>query len=420
MELIKFVKTNKYKIFKTLLTYLTFAGLGGVNTLMGSSLLDLQIKVQTSFSTVSKLVPARAIGYVLGASSCGLYEKRIDDYLILSISNFIAGLFLILAPWFNIIELIFASIIISGFAQGVFDIYCNVIILRIWGKHGVNWLQVLHMCFGVGALITPIFTRPFLLPNTESDDTTVILANGTSVNSTQTSQYTPEDVKVQYSFMIVGGMLFIVSIPFFFCYLHDRKTNSENSAEPEAEEIQSNASTTKKVCAVIMTGILANFAFGTEAVVGNLCTAFAVKADIKMDKKTAVLIATVFWSMFSFYRLIFIPMTLFIKEGRLFVLNLFIILAGTFVLVPKAASQSTFTWIAFILLGIGYSPVFSISYGSLGKYFPITNAMTSYIFVNGVIGETIHTTILSKFIETKPIIFTYYLGAMSILYVIIS
>ena len=139
-----------------------------------------------------------------------------------------------------------------------------------------------------------------------------------------------------------------------------------------------------------------------------------------MEKKTAVLIATVFWTMFSFYRLIFIPLTLVIKEGRLFIVNLAIILAGTFVLVPKAASQATYTWIAFILLGIGYSPVFSISYGSLGKFFYITNNMTSFIFVAGVIGETIHITILSKFIDTQPVVYTYYLGVMSILYVVIS
>ncbi|XP_015788402.1 major facilitator superfamily domain-containing protein 4A [Tetranychus urticae] len=436
MSLCEYLRVNKYKIFKTILTYLTFAGLGGTNTLIGSSLLDIQIYVQRSFEATSRLVQTRSVGYVVGATVAGFFEKYFDDSLVLSASNLVAGVFLALAPWFRSLETVLVFIFIAGFALGVFDIYCNVIILRIWGKNGVNWLQVLHMFYGVGALIVPIITRPFLLPSTESDGLntdqgvsitspeTIDLTNATAIinaiNKTTTITYTPEDVKVQYAFMVVGMVLVVVAVPYFFCYLYDRKqkfkveeTGGENSRFVQTSRL-------KKVLAVTITAALANFAFGTEAVVGNLCTAFAVKADVHMDKQNAVLVATVFWTMFSFYRCIFIPLTLVIKESKLFYMNLLIIVAGVVTLVPYAASKELFTWISFTLLGIGYSPVFSISYGSLGHYFPVTNAMTSFIFVNGVIGETIHTTVLSKVIETNPVVFTYYLGVMGIIYVMLS
>ncbi|XP_053212868.1 sodium-dependent glucose transporter 1C-like [Panonychus citri] len=422
MELIKFIQNNQYKIFKTLLTYMTFVGHGCINTLVGSSLLDLQILVQRSFEITSRMVPARSIGYVIGASSCGLYEKRIDDYLVLSISTLICAICISLSPWFTQLEYVFILMIVAGFAQGVFDIYCNVIILRIWGENGINWLQVLHMSYGLGALIAPIFTRPFLLPNIESADfnSLININNVTHTNTTTSKSYSPDDVKVQYAFGIVGGMLMVVSIPYFFCYLHDRKAEKIGVKEVKLKQVKSEASSVAKAGAVIIAALVANFSFGTESVVGNLATAFGVNADVKMDKKDAVLLTTCYWTMYSFYRLIFIPLTIFIKEDRLFVVNLFIIIIAIIVMVPRAASQSTFTWISFILLGIGHSPIFSIAYGSLGKYFHVSNFMTSFIFINGVIGETIHVSIVSKFVESKPIFFIYYLGSISIIFVIIS
>uniref|UniRef100_T1KTK1 Major facilitator superfamily (MFS) profile domain-containing protein n=1 Tax=Tetranychus urticae TaxID=32264 RepID=T1KTK1_TETUR len=442
MNLCEYLRVNRYKIFKTILTYITFAGLGGVNTLVGSSLLDIKIYVQRSFAATSRLVQFRALGYGVGATVAGFFEKYFDDYLVLSATNLLAGVFLALAPWFRSLETVLIFIFIASFAIGVFDICkynCNVIILRIWGKNGVNWLQVLHMFGGVGALIVPIITRPFLLPNTEYDGLSTVTTTSpetmdftnitdiiSAINTTTTITYTPDDVKVQYAFLIVGMVLAVVAIPYFFCYLHDRKQKSKDEENRENGETGEETpqfvqtSTLKKVLAVIITAALANFCFGTEAVVGNLSTSFAVKADVHMDKQNAVLVATVFWTMFSFYRCIFIPLTLVIKESKLFYMNLLIIVAGVVTLVPYAASKELFTWISFTLLGIGYSPVFSISYGSLGHYFPVTNAMTSFIFVNGVIGETIHTTVLSKFIDTKPVLFTYYLGGMGIIYVMLS
>ncbi|XP_015781430.1 sodium-dependent glucose transporter 1-like [Tetranychus urticae] len=428
MKLFEFIKVHKYKIFKSMLTYITFAGLGGTNTLVGSSLLDLQIRVQRSFDATSKLVQARSVGYIIGASACGLLGERINDYLALSVADLVAGLFLIIAPWFAILEVIIFCIVVSGFAQGILDIYCNVIILRIWGAKGINWLQVLHMCYGVGALITPIFTRPFLLPNTgqlrdlESTNATFIGNDTVSDDNKYIGGYPPDQVKVQYSFLILGGILVLVSVPVFFCYLYERNLKAGKD-EDEDKEVDGNAVKTskiKKVIAIVMVAILANLTFGSEAAIGNLCTAFAVKADLKMEKQIAVLLATVYWSTFSFYRLIFIPLTLLIKESRLFHFNLLIILGGVVALVPNAASKAIYAWIAFVMLGIGYSPVFSISFASLEKYFHMSNSITSFILVCGTLGETIHTAILSVYIDRHPIIFVYYIGSMSLVYVAIS
>ncbi len=55
-------------------------------------------------------------------STAGFFEKYFDDYLVLSASNLLAGVFLALAPWFRSLETVLIFIFIASFAIGVFDI----------------------------------------------------------------------------------------------------------------------------------------------------------------------------------------------------------------------------------------------------------------------------------------------------------
>lgn len=88
-------------------------------------------------------------------------------------------------------------------------------------------------------------------------------------------------------------------------------------------------------------------------------------------------------------------------------------------MVPHAAYNELCTWISFVLLGIGYSPLFAVAYASLESYFKVSARQTSIIFVFGVIGESIHPPILGYFIDQWTNLFIYYLGSISSLFVII-
>lgn len=69
-----YLQTNRTKLLKSLLCFLSYAGMGSVFTLLGSCLLDYQILVGEKFTIVAYLVQERAIGYVFGS----LLGKLID------------------------------------------------------------------------------------------------------------------------------------------------------------------------------------------------------------------------------------------------------------------------------------------------------------------------------------------------------
>ncbi|XP_053212416.1 sodium-dependent glucose transporter 1-like [Panonychus citri] len=434
MNLRNYLDKNGYKLIKSIFCFLTFMGLGGVCTLLGSSLLDIQIRIQQSFVTTSKLIPVRSIGYITGGLFSAFLGKFTNINVIMAITNFTGGFFLILAPWFTSIYTVAGFIYLSGISQGLFDIYSNVYIIRIWDKDATNYLQVHHMFFGVGALIVPLITRPFLLPYEREDDIDNLKENTTQAfSSLPFGGYKPDDVMIEYPYLITGLFLCIISIGYVVFYFKDKRLEShvtpKNENEPETssndpmksdQSSYHNEKPWKKYVAIIPMMLIANISFGFTTTVGSLGPAFAVKSDLRMSKSTAALLVTVFWTMFCFYRIIFIPLTLYFNQRRLMLINLLLILVSVGLMVPQAAYNQYFTWSSFVLLGIGYSPTFSVSFALLQKYFPISGRLASFIFMNGCIGESIHPWLVAKFMEGFPQFFVYYLSGMCVFYVILN
>lgn len=137
-----------------------------------------------------------------------------------------------------------------------------------------------------------------------------------------------------------------------------------------------------------------------------------------MTKKEAALLVTAFWTCFSFFKIVFVPLALYFGEKKMVFFNLGIMIISIIIMVPHAAYNELCTWISLTLLGIGYSPLFAIAYASLESYFTVSGRQTAIIFVAGVMGESIHPPILGAFIDQWPNLFIYYLGAISMVFVI--
>ncbi|XP_074594646.1 sodium-dependent glucose transporter 1C-like [Brevipalpus obovatus] len=411
---------NKSKLIRTLAICLSFMGLGACMTIIGSSLLDLQVRIQEDFSTTSNLILVKSCGYFFGGLSVGFIEKYISNSLALFIGNILAGVCMIIAPWGTDFRWIASFIFVANIGQGLVDLYCNLSILHIWGDKGSNFMQILHMCFGIGSLITPIVTSNFYLPLSQESGESSAIINSTQ-NSTQ--NFTPQDVRIQWAFLIVGTYTLLNGVIFGIYCLIEFNNRSTKGSTKEVEvgnenEPSNSIPVWKKYFAVITVAILAHIAFGVEFILGNMAQAFGVKSELKMDKKSAALLVTAFWTCFAFFKVIFIPLALYFGEKRMTYVNLVIMLISVIIMVPHAAYNELCAWISFILLGIGYSPLFAIAYASLESHFSVTARQTAIIFVGGVMGESIHPPVIGHFIDKSPNIFIYYLGATSLLFVI--
>ena len=152
--------------------------------------------------------------------------------------------------------------------------------------------------------------------------------------------------------------------------------------------------------------------------IDSLATSYSVKSDLHMDKKSGVLLATVFWSCYLFCRLIFIPLTFIISESKLLVTSLIISLVGIIITVPWANDNQICIWIGFTLIGIGISPIFAASLVILNKHIRVTARIVSIILSITLIGASFHPVIAASLMNNNMIIFLYYLSGLGITYIL--
>lgn len=144
-------------------------------------------------------------------------------------------------------------------------------IIKIWGESATNYLQILHMSFGIGALIVPLITRPFLLPlNRDEEDG--IRSNGTAL----VNGYSPDDVMIQYPYLITGLFICSISIPFGIFYLKELRNPAqyESLTEESKDKKESQSFDWRKYVAIIPMALIANIAFGFTTLVGKCFECF--------------------------------------------------------------------------------------------------------------------------------------------------
>lgn len=282
--------------------------------------------------------------------------------------------------------------------------------IEIWGEKASNSIQALHMVFGIGALSTPLIARPFFLPHIHEN----------SADDLVNMQFKPEDVRVQYAFLIVGGYMVTTGLSFIFYCLKDRKSKIEaKKGQPEvkiSDFSKPEVPLWRQYVLVIIVSINAHVAFAVEQMVAAFAQAFGVKSDLRMEKEKAALLVTAFWTCYSFFKIIFIPLAMYFGERRMVFINMLIMLISLLFMVPHAAYNQICAWISFSLLGIGYSPLFAVAYASLEGYFKVNARQTAIIFGFGILGESLHAPIIGYCLDINPYIFTYYLSVISLVF----
>ncbi|XP_015782396.1 sodium-dependent glucose transporter 1-like [Tetranychus urticae] len=412
MNISKYLAANRAKLLKTLLCYISYTCFGAGNTLLGSSLFDLQIRMNVSFAQVSGLVPARSFGMLIGSFAAGFIGLFMKPELVLFLTNLFAGILTAAAPWFKQYNVVYACLFMSGMAQGILEIFVNACVLAIWNDEAANYVQILHGVYGVGSLVAPLMLVPYLLPQVADIDTnSTIESDGPTIVA-----YTADDVTVQYPYLYLWSIVVLSSFGFLYFYFKDK--NNATSKTDEAINTD-NHPKWKKIFIVLVGAVMAHTTFSVNSMVGSLGPAFVVKSDLKMTKKDGANLVSAYWSVFTCYRFIFIIATNFIDKRFLIIFNCLLTLASTVLMFFYAVKSSTFAWVSFIMLAIGFSPTFAASLGFIQEYVFITRNYASFIFLMGAIGDTVHPWIITGFMDKTPEIFATYCSSLAALQAIV-
>lgn len=141
---------------------------------------------------------------------------------------------------------------------------------------------------------------------------------------------------------------------------------------------------------------------GLEISFGSFLMTFAVNSSLKLSKATGAHLTTLFWSTFTFIRVITILVINRVGITAVLFTSLTVTLLANAILLPYGDTSELMLWIGVGMIGIGMSSVWACIFGFLEQFFPVTSVIGSLMIVAGVLGEFVFPVLISYFVKDYP------------------
>ena len=157
-----------------------------------------------------------------------------------------------------------------------------------------------------------------------------------------------------------------------------------------------------KMLVVILCGFFMHFYCAVEMTFGSFISPYAVKSDLGMSKKSAAVLSSVFWTSFTFYRLIMVFLVQFLGSRNSVLIDVLLCLISNLFLVPFGDKYEWCLWTGTALMGIGLSAIWASMIGYIGEYMPVTSRIMAVFMITACIGQVVLPAIISPFMESYP------------------
>ncbi|XP_072176516.1 major facilitator superfamily domain-containing protein 4A-like [Diadema setosum] len=454
----------KANLLSTITYCSVFGSFGMCVALLGPTLEDLGCQTGSTLIEMSWAFLAQSLSILIGSMAGGLLVDRYCADPILLVANTMIGITLSLIPKCDTLVILLVNLAIMGFFMGIIDTVANVSLLKIYGKLVSPFLQALHFCYGLGAVISPLLAEPFLL-NTDcslmvsnvssnsSESMLPIVVRSSSdvsslkeilptINSLEDAQ---EQTNVKYAFWIMAAfqipivmLVLTVNIRRYCCKLpHDQHTvtilDRSNYEDLDADEEIAKSESPKKsgkgcfqtdkskiVIVTFLTSFLLFLYDGLQAAYGGYIFEYAVKnAAIQLSATDGAYLTSVFWGSFALGRLVSIPISTVCSLS----IMLFVNLVGCFVALSlellKRDSLITL-YVGSGIFGLFLSSIYPSSVAFAEQHIAMSGVVTSCIVIGAATGEMTFPVMVGRLLfPISPLYFLAFCAAICCLGIIV-
>lgn len=339
---------------------LCFISLGLAGVSLGPLLPMLSQSTGTSLSQISFIFSTRSLGYLLGAIGGGYLYDRVNGHklMVFCLSIMVVGQFLI--PLFPTYFFILIAMFMIGLGHAVIDIGVNVNLLWIYQSKVGPYMNALHFCFGVGALLSPLLVH-YVMRITDSG--------------------------LKWPFW---SLAFIFLPGIFSLLILAAPQNPEKDLSPANLKIGNQR-------LIILLMLLFLLYVAIEGGFGGWIYTYVTRRNLA-NETAAAFINSVFWGALTFGRLISIPLAKKITPSKLLISNfVFAILSLAMILLwPK---NNMIIWAASIGFGLSLSSAFPTLMVLSETRLKITGRITSLFFVGASLGGLLMPMLLGQIFD---------------------
>jgi FHS family Na+ dependent glucose MFS transporter 1 len=358
----KYITTGAY--------YLAFILLGLTIAAEGPTLLKLAEHTSSKINEISFIFFFGSLGYLSGSYIGGRLYDRVPGHQFMAGVLVMLGVVTFFVPITTSLVALFVVVLILGLAKGALDVGCNTLLLWLHNEKVNPFMNGLHACFGIGALLAPLIVASVL-------------------KSTH-------DIYWAYWIFAIAAL----PIAFFVWRMP--------SPAPRAVPEEHKGTSLPVLPVAIMVICFARYV-GTEAGYGNLIYTYAFKRGLSTEI-TANYLTSAFWGFFTLGRLLAVWVSTRAKPLTM----LYIDFAGCVIsicMVILFKDSAAMLWVGSILLGISLASIFPTFITLAEQRMHVTGAITGWFLVGGGVGGMIVPVIIGNAFEQ--------IGPNSMMYIVL-
>jgi fucose permease len=139
--------------------FVNFLIVGTAFGVLGPALTDLREQSGVDIGDIGILFVGMSAGYLVGSFTGGRLFDRFNGHRVLAGSLVLLGIGLAVVPAFAELGALFATFVLIGFGGAICDVGCNTLLMWKLGAGSGRAMNLLHLCFGIGAVIAPLMVH---------------------------------------------------------------------------------------------------------------------------------------------------------------------------------------------------------------------------------------------------------------------
>jgi fucose permease len=194
--------------------FVSFLIVGMAFGVLGPALTDLREQSGADIGEIGILFVGMSAGYLVGSFTGGWLFDRFNGHRVLAGSLVLLGIGLALVPAVAELGALFATFVLIGFGGAICDVGCNTLLMWELGAGSGRAMNLLHLCFGIGALVAPLMVHIGLAVATRTAALGCAVLAGWALRSqapTRSTQRRAEHTDTTLSILL---------LLFLFCFLY--------------------------------------------------------------------------------------------------------------------------------------------------------------------------------------------------------
>ncbi|CAI9732116.1 Hypothetical predicted protein [Octopus vulgaris] len=219
---------------------------------------------------------------------------------------------------------------------------------------------------------------------------------------------------IQFAYMIIGVLLFLISIFFMCLYCYDKSYQSPVAYRCDRKHKSCFEDQGFRIQILIALFIFFFMYVGMEVTFGGFIMIFAVE-QFHWNKDNSVMLTSLFWGALATGRGISIFITRCCVPCWMLVTNITLVLLASLILSFGLSHYQVLLWVGTLLFGLGLSSLFPTGMSWAESYMTMTGKATAVLIVGSALGEMILPAITGFFFTKKKMVLMYIMFSLSLL-----